>query len=344
MATSPLSNRKFKWVFLFLMVVFATFQYYTLTQFQIDPQTTLKDSIISNILLALSCWLISNSLSFYQPKAYKYLFIAIWCVALAGFYIYVLKVVFQNVEIYNGDNNYFFQLSFPLRFIFALLLIGSMATISILWYNQAESQEITARKNEAEKLTKEIELASLREKLQPHFLFNSLNSISSLIITQPKSARKMVHQLSDFLRGTLRKDDASTSLKTELEHLELYLEIEKVRFGNRLKTDISVADEVLEKKLPPMLLQPLVENAIKFGLYDTLEEVIITIAINFNNPYLEIIISNPFDASTSHSNKGTGFGLSSTQRRLQLLYTRTDLLQTQKTEKQFTSILKIPQI
>jgi sensor histidine kinase YesM len=340
---SPLSNSKFKWVFLFLIAVFTAFQYYTLTLFHIDDQTAINDSLVSNILLALGCWLISNSLSFYQPKGYKYLFVIVWCKVLAGIYVYALTLIFGNMDLYGGGNHYFLLLSLPMRFMFALLLIGSMAAISILWYSQEENKEFSRRKSEADKLTKEIELASLREKLQPHFLFNSLNSISALTITQPKEARKMVHQLSDFLRGTLRKDDSLTDLKTELEHLELYLEIEKVRFGNRLNTQVSATESVLNKTLPPMLLQPLVENAIKFGLYDTLDKVTINISVAFLNRYLQITITNPFDPETSHSNKGTGFGLSSTKRRLQLLYNRSDLLHTQKENGKFTSTLKIPQ-
>lgn len=344
MVASPLSNSKFKWVFLFLIAVFTAFQYYTLTLFHIDDQTAINDSLVSNILLALGCWLISNSLSFYQPKGYKYLFVIVWCKVLAGIYVYALTLIFGNMDLYGGGNHYFLLLSLPMRFMFALLLIGSMAAISILWYSQEENKEFSRRKSEADKLTKEIELASLREKLQPHFLFNSLNSISALTITQPKEARKMVHQLSDFLRGTLRKDDSLTDLKTELEHLELYLEIEKVRFGNRLNTQVSATESVLNKTLPPMLLQPLVENAIKFGLYDTLDKVTINISVAFLNRYLQITITNPFDPETSHSNKGTGFGLSSTKRRLQLLYNRSDLLHTQKQNGKFTSTLKIPQI
>lgn len=344
MAASPFSNNKFKWVFLCLIAIFTAFQYYTLSLFHIDTQTAINDSLVANILLALSCWLITNSLSFYQPKGYKFLFVIVWCKVLAGIYVYVVTLVFNNMELYNGVNHYFFQLSIPVRFMFALLFIGSMATISILWYTQEENKEFSRRKNEADRLTKEIELASLREKLQPHFLFNSLNSISSLTITQPKEARKMVHQLSDFLRGTLRNDETLTDLKTELSHLELYLEIEKVRFGNRLNTKISADETVLSRTLPPMLLQPLVENAIKFGLYDTLENVVINISADFQDPYLQITVSNPFDPETSHSNKGTGFGLASTMRRLQLLYSRNDLLTTVKRDREFICTLIIPQI
>lgn len=343
MAASPLTNKTFIWVFIVLISVFTAIQYYTIQQFNIDTETALKDSVTANIVLALFCWLISNSLSFYKPKGLKYLYVLIWCGVLAGIYIYALTSIFDYLDYYN-DNIHFFNSSLVIRYMFALLLIVSMAAISILWYHQEENKEILARKNEAERLTKELELASLREKLQPHFLFNSLNSISSLTITEPKTARKMVHQLSDFLRGTLRKDDALSSLNSELEHLKLYLEIEKVRFGNRLTTKINTPANVLDKKLPAMLLQPLVENAIKFGLYDTLEEVTISINAKFDAPYLEISISNPYDAETSHTNKGTGFGLSSIKRRLQLLYNRNDLMETRHENNYFVNTIKIPQI
>jgi len=218
-----------------------------------------------------------------------------------------------------------------------------MSAISILYYNQQDQQELIERKNEAEKLTKDAELSSLREKLQPHFLFNSLNSISALTLSKPQEARKMVQQLSDFLRGTIKKNDDFTSLQLELDHLALYLEIEKVRFGNRLNTQILNDKASLQKMIPPMLLQPIVENAIKFGLYDTLESVTIQIEATFENPYLKINITNPFDPETAHPNKGTGFGLNSTQRRLALLYSRPDLLNTSTAENTFTTTILIPQ-
>ena len=153
----------------------------------------------------------------------------------------------------------------------------------------------------------------------------------------------MVQQLSDFLRGTINKNDELSDLAAELLHLNLYLEIEKVRFGNRLNTNITADEESLKKLIPPMLLQPIVENAIKFGLYDTLENVTIHIAAKYEIPYLEISITNPFDQETAHPNKGIGFGLNSIQRRLALLYSRTDLLKTSTSEKTFTTTILIPQ-
>jgi LytS/YehU family sensor histidine kinase len=116
-----------------------------------------------------------------------------------------------------------------------------------------------------------------------------------------------------------------------------------VRFGYRLQTDINYEEETLPMKLPSMLLQPLVENAIKFGLYDTIGEVTILILAKKVNDQLEVRVQNPFDESTSTPLKGTGFGLASIKRRLYLLFSRYDLLEIKKDTQQFITIITIPQ-
>ena len=201
------------------------------------------------------------------------------------------------------------------------------------------------RRSDADRLSKEAELSKLRQQLQPHFLFNSLNSISALTGTQPEKARYMIQQLSDFLRGTLKKDDQQwNTLQEEIEYLGLYLDIEKVRFGHRLQTEIICEGDAELLKLPALLLQPIVENAIKFGLYDTTGEVLIKLDAVAEKNYLRIKVQNPFDPETSQPLKGTGFGLSSVQRRLFLLFSRHDLLSTQKDAEQFITTILIPQI
>ena len=139
-----------------------------------------------------------------------------------------------------------------------------------------------------------------------------------------------------------KEENQWISLEDEMQHLQLYLDIEKVRFGHRLNTAINSA-ETAKLQLPSMLLQPLVENAIKFGLYDTTEPVTIIIQAVQENNYLVISIQNPFDPETSSPKQGTGFGLSSVQRRLYLLFARNDLLHTKHTDNLFTTVIKIPQ-
>ena len=241
-------------------------------------------------------------------------------------------------------DNYFAQ-SLPIRLAIAFLVIGSMALLSVLWYTLQDQHENEKRRSEAEALTKEAELYKLRQQLQPHFLFNSLNSINALIGLKPQEARTMIQQLSDFLRGTLKKEENSwVSLEEELQHLQLYLEIEKVRFGYRLSTDIKNDVEGKGCQLPAMLLQPIVENAIKFGLYDTLDPITISITATISEENLIITVQNPFDPSTTAPRQGTGFGLSSVQRRLYLLFARNDLLQTIATGNEFVTTIKIPQV
>src|SRR5947209_6977316 len=153
----------------------------------------------------------------------------------------------------------------------------------------------------------------------------------------------MIQQLSDFLRGTLKKEENQwVSLDEELQHLQLYLDIEKVRFGHRLSTLLQ--NETEEKKLflPAMLLQPVVENAIKFGLYDTTDDITIHIDAKKQDNNLVLHVRNPFDPETS-SPKGTGFGLRSVQRRLYLIFARNDLLNTKTEGRQFITTIIIPQ-
>ena len=132
------------------------------------------------------------------------------------------------------------------------------------------------------------------------------------------------------------------TLKEELQYLQLYLDIEKVRFGHRLSTSVKCDESLDEMKLPALLLQPVMENAIKFGLYDTVDEIEIGLKAIKEENNLVITVTNPFDPETS-APKGTGFGLQSVQRRLDLLFARTDLLQTEAKENIFTTTIKIPQ-
>jgi LytS/YehU family sensor histidine kinase len=229
-----------------------------------------------------------------------------------------------------------------IRAVIGFLLLGCVTLISILWYNWQEQKENEKRERDAEKLSKDAELFKLRQQLQPHFLFNSLNSINALIGMRPDEARKMVQHLSDFLRGTMRKEENQLiGFSEELEYLKLYLEIEKVRFGYRLKTEMDIAEESLRWKIPSLLLQPIMENAIKFGLYGTTGEVTIGLRARVIDKYLVIAVMNPYDADMQMPT-GTGFGLNSVKRRLYLLFARSDLVEINKEKNYFVVVIKIP--
>lgn len=248
-----------------------------------------------------------------------------------------------SIDFYESSPGFLVR-SLPIRFSIGLLILGCIALISALWYNWDEQKENETRKADAEKLAKEAELFKLRQQLQPHFLFNSLNSINALIGIRPDEARKMVQQLSDFLRGTIRKEENQfITFSEELEYLKLYLEIEKVRFGYRLKTEMDIAEEALAWKLPSLLLQPIMENAIKFGLYGTTGEVTIGLRATVADKHLVVAVMNPFDPDMQMP-KGTGFGLNSVKRRLYLLFGRNDLVEINKSQNSFIVIFRIPDI
>ena len=312
--------------------------------FGLSWNTAILDSTISTLLLLMMSLLIMNTLRFYTPRRERYINILVWCIFLTG--IWLLLSRWLLVVTAGGINGYkeFLQNSLPVRASIGLLLLGCISLISVVWFNWEEQKETEQRKTDAEKLAREAELFKLRQQLQPHFLFNSLNSINALIGSRPQEARTMIQQLSDFLRGTLKKEERQwISLQEELQYLQLYLDIEKVRFANRLSTIIESDEIAKQMKLPALLLQPIVENAIRFGLYDTIGEATIHIESKAVEKNLVIRVENPFDPETSLPQKGTGFGLSSVQRRLFLLFARNDLLITEAKENIFVTIVKIPQ-
>jgi LytS/YehU family sensor histidine kinase len=264
------------------------------------------------------------------------------CATVSVVWLFVTRAILLHIS--SNEYEIFYAGSIYLRLTFGFLILGCMALLSVLWYTLKDQQQNEQRKAEAERLAKEAELFKLRQQLQPHFLFNSLNSINALIGARPQEAREMIQKLSDFLRGILKKEENQwVSLAEELQHLQLYLDIEKVRFGHRLTTTIEAPDSLGGLKIPAMLLQPVVENAIKFGLYDTTDTINITISARNENEQLIISVTNPFDPSTSLPQKGTGFGLSSVNRRLYLLFARTDLLSTRTEDHLFTTSIKVPQ-
>jgi len=328
-----------------ISVVYSVILTSLLKNFKLTNAEIIVDALINNLLLTGSCLLIFNNMRYYLPRQEKYWYVLTISIGLSGICVLITRGLLWLI--FKDDTNYTQSLSQStgIRFGILFLLIGCMSMMSLLWYTQEEQQVMNERKIDSERLSREAELFKLRQQLQPHFLFNSLNSISALTGTQPEKARHMIQQLSDFLRGTLKKDDQQWStLEEEIEYLRLYLDIEKVRFGHRLQTEIIYTDEVLLLKLPSLLLQPVVENAIKFGLYDTTGEVLIKLEATVENNYLKIIVKNPFDPETSQPLKGTGFGLTSIQRRLFLLFARQDLLKTQKEQTNFITTILIPQI
>lgn len=345
MATSPFHSKLFMIPFCISWFVWISVHQLALYYMGVDWFTALTDSIVSNTLLIFVSMLLFTMLRFYLPRNQGFLNLFIWVSVLTVIWFFsnnfLLGVIIKN----NAAYETFMKQSGPLRAAIGFLINGCSSVVGYAYFNFQEIADTEKQRRDTEQLNKEAELYKLRQQLQPHFLFNSLNSINALIGSQPAQARTMLHQLSDFLRSTLKKEEQQwVKLEEEMYTLHLYLEIEKVRFGNRLSTEILIDENCRDAKIPAMLLQPLVENAIKFGLYDTTEATMIRLHAVMQENNLVITVENPFDAETSSPKKGTGFGLSSVQRRLYLLFSRNDLLQTDVKENIFVTKVKIPQL
>jgi two-component system sensor histidine kinase AlgZ len=168
-------------------------------------------------------------------------------------------------------------------------------------------------------LAREAELRSLRAQIDPHFLFNSLHSISALTTANPTAARRMCVLLADFLRDSLAlgSEDRIT-IGRELRLAERFLEIERVRFGDRLRVEVSAAEDDT-RLVPPLLLQPIVENAVTHGVAHVIAGGTIRMALTGTVGSLTIVVENPCDPDRPRRT-GTGLGLANVRARLRALY------------------------
>jgi two-component system LytT family sensor kinase len=186
------------------------------------------------------------------------------------------------------------------------------------YIEKSRKQQLYTLKLEA--LVKELELKTIKAHINPHFIFNSLNSIRALVDENPERARRAVTELSNILRSSMQIEKAETVIfEKELNIVKDYLALENMRFEDRLKVIYEIDEDTLDQQVPPMMLQTLVENAIKHGISKQLNGGVIKVISDFKNRNHELIVQNTGYLNGA-LNGHEGFGLSSTQDRLQLLY------------------------
>lgn len=320
----------------------------TLLYFICDCSLTaaLGDGLFSALIFSIIAIAIWYPVTQYGPKSDRILFMLLnhLIVAAIAISIWLFSVRWITASLLTNKVGYllFWKSSLYFRLgagIFIYIVV-------VLSYHLMMSMENIARKNmreaNLENMLRETELMMLRSQINPHFLFNSLNSISSLTVTNPAKAREMVIKLSEFMRYALsRKEDKSVPLGTELENLRLYLDIEKVRFGSRLRFEEDIDPRSLSVKIPNMILQPLYENAIKHGVYESIGEVVVNVKTIITESGLNISIENDFDP-TSIPNRGTGTGLQNVRRRLELFFKKEAVIQTRNNGSRFIVDIFIP--
>lgn len=204
---------------------------------------------------------------------------------------------------------------FPLLLVMGGLTYLLAVTIYYVWQGVEDAAAAARRALEAQVAERDAELRALRSQIDPHFLFNSLNSISGLIGGDPVKARLMCQLLADFLRDSLTLGRSTRiTLDREIALARQYLGIEQVRFGRRLRIETEVADDTTVVAVPPLLLQPLVENAVRHGIATLVEGGAIGISARRAGGRAVIVVSNPRDPDGR--SRGTGLGLDLVRRRL----------------------------
>jgi two-component system, LytTR family, sensor histidine kinase AlgZ len=203
-------------------------------------------------------------------------------------------------------------------------------------------REMETRAMETNIRARDAELKALKAQINPHFLFNSLNSISALTSIDPGKAREMCVLLGDFLRLTLGLGEkASVRFSEELDLLQKYMAIEKVRFGARLTLHQDIQEEAKSCLLPPLLLQPLLENAIKHGIAALPEGGDVRLSAQRQNGRLGIVVENSWDSEAPPRRSG-GMGLKNVERRLEARYGKEATLRINAEEQRFQVSLSLP--
>ncbi len=187
------------------------------------------------------------------------------------------------------------------------------------YYRESRNRELKA--TQLEKLLAEARLQTLQTQLQPHFLFNALNTISAFVERNPKGARRMIEHLGDLLRFSLdRTSRQETTLQEELAALDHYLAIQRVRFEDHLKVSVAVEPETLRAAVPGLILQPLVENAIRHGATQRSSSIEVSAWRDNGSLHLRVLDDGPGLPPSWQLAERAGIGLSNTQQRLAQLY------------------------
>ena len=233
--------------------------------------------------------------------------------------------------------------AYPLLFGSGVLLyLLAVALHYVLLSNEA-AHEAAKREVEARVLARDSELKALKTQVNPHFIFNCLNSISALTSTNPATAREMCVRLAEFLRKTLGlSEKARIPLGEELDLMHAYLSVEQIRFGARLKFEENTDPEAVKYLVPPLLLQPLIENAIRHGVASLTEGGWVRLEIKTSAlNTLQIRIENNFDGDAPRRH-GAGIGLKNVRQRVDTTYGSRARMDVRSTAEHFQIAMELP--
>ena len=245
----------------------------------------------------------------------------IWCVAGLGSLLIWLAVAYGWAQFLMPEDRFADNAFTMLPLLIFAGAIGILLAVLGHYLVGAFQRSLIAERRalELQVLAREAELKSLRAQLDPHFLFNSLNSVAALIGNDTAAARQMCFLMAQFFRKSLTlARERAIPLSEEITLVETFLAIERVRFGERLRTKFEVADDVREVAVPPLVLQPLVENAVHHGVAHLLEGGEVCVTARRREGLVEIVVENPCDPDRPAS-RSTGVGLNNVRSRIETL-------------------------
>jgi len=308
----------------------------------------ITDALLSSLLfgfMGLLAWYPTRYIPFQRQSP----FYSIMAHVVAGIVVmgsWVLLTVALLNAIFSQQSDY---VDFLNQTVAWRAMLGGLIylVLVLIYYLVSNSQKLQERKQQEvhlQGMVRDAELNMLKSQINPHFLFNSLNSISSLTMTNPVEAREMIIRLSDFLRYSLKhRENEYVPLGEELGRMKDYLAIEKVRFGEKLLYEIDI-DEGCEKfPVPTMIFQPLFENAIRHSVYESVEPVCIKFSCTTDPGQMRAVITNDYDPGTP-SMKGTGVGLQNVRQRMTLAYQEKGSVQWNGNDGVFTVTIVFPRI
>ncbi len=266
-------------------------------------------------------------------------------IILANIIIAITLTFFNKLIIraFGGDVNYdFVAILFTTLFFFVLSLIWTVLYFSYHFLTKSRKQEM--KNLQLESSQKESELINLKNQLNPHFMFNAMNSIRALIDDEPKQAKLSITQLANLLRNTLnlgRKE--LITFDEELKIVTDYLKLEKVRFEERLEYDLQIEEGLNQALVPPLIIQTLIENAIKHGISKKVNggNVCLTIQKKEQNIWIEVTNDGVYD-TTKTSIKSTGIGLENAKKRLSIIYGTNGKLTIQNKDDKVKTTITYP--
>ncbi len=315
------------WFFYGLTMLFFSFVYNQNN----NPVTYIQNSteiILSRVLISIALGILSThilrqlivSFKIHPPiEKNKWWILTILIIFICALYSLANSAIVEWLRLYNPKLRASFQRRSVMNFLGDSPIIIVWTSIYFVWHYVEATRKSEVEKVRLESLVKELELKTIKSHINPHFIFNALNSIRALVDENPQRARTAITELSNILRSSMQAEKVEMApFERELNIVKDYLALEQIRFEDRLKVEYDIDDDTLDQPVPPMMLQTLVENAIKHGVSKHVNGGTIKIISDFKDNHHELIVLNSGKLNGQRNEEG--FGIIGTQNRLNLLY------------------------